>query len=89
MGTPRFIPLVALVAATVAWGEVPTADESIVGEVLQVEITVEPERIGRHIQGSEGWVAVAPSRPRPVEAPFPGVPIPAGAAAAEPPPEPQ
>jgi len=84
MATRRLIPLIALLAATAASGAPPTAGEAIVGEVLQVEITVEPERIAHHLQGSEAWVAAAQSRPQTVAPIFPGVPLPSTATVEEP-----
>lgn len=76
MRTQTLISLAALFAAAPGWGAPPTTDEAIIGEVLQHEITVEPERIAHHLLRPPTWPATERDRPQPVAATFPGVPGP-------------
>ncbi len=69
----KLISLVTLLTAPPAWGTQPTAGDLAIGEALQQDITVEPERVARKLFKPVEWVVTSPPRPHPLPATFPAV----------------
>jgi len=67
------ISLTALVTALPAWGTQPTAGELAIGEPLQQDITVKPERVAHQLFESVEWVATPPPTPHPLPVTFPAL----------------
>jgi len=70
----KLISLVILLTALPAWGTQPTAGDLAIGEALQQDITVEPERVAHQLLEPVEWVVTPSPRPHPVPATFPGLP---------------
>jgi len=69
----KLISLVILLTALPVWGMQPTAGDLAIGEALQQDITVEPERVSHHLFKPVEWVVTPPPRPHPLPATFPAV----------------
>jgi len=70
----KLISLIILLTALPAWGGMqPTAGDLAIGEALQQDITVEPERVAHHLFESMEWMVTPPPRPHPLPATFPGL----------------
>jgi len=77
MAIGKLISLIILLTALPAWGGMqPTAGDLAIGEALQQDITVEPERVTRRLFESVEWVANPPPRPHPLPVAFPAVTAP-------------
>jgi len=69
----KLISLVILLTALPAWGMQPTAGDLAIGEALQQDITVEPERVAHQLYKPVEWMVTPPPRPHPLPANFPGL----------------